>query len=50
MFSLCLLLFQKFHNEVLILLNEVVGKAFGPQVVAKVFSPVGVKGFEDSEL
>lgn len=50
MLRLGLLLLQELNNKILIFLDKVIGEALGPKVVAKVFSPIGVKGFEDGEL
>lgn len=45
-----LLLLQELDNEILVLLDKVIGEAFRPQIVAKVFSPVGVESLQDGEL
>lgn len=50
MLRLSLLLLEKVDDEVLIVLYEVIRKAFTPQVVAKVLSPFGVKCLEGCEL
>lgn len=50
MLRLSLLLLEKIDNEVLIILYEVVRKAFTPQVVAEVLSPFGVECLEGCEL
>lgn len=43
MFRLCLLLLEEIDDEVLVVLYEVIRKAFTSQVVAEVLSPFGVK-------
>lgn len=50
MLRLSLLLFEEIDNEVLIVLYEVIRKAFTSQVVAKVLSPFGIKCLEGCEL
>lgn len=50
MLCLGLLLLQEFHNEILVLFDEVVGEPLRPQIVAKVFSPIRIKSLEDGEL
>jgi hypothetical protein len=47
---LSLLLLEKLDDEVLIVLYEVVCKAFTSQVVAKMLSPFGIKCLEGREL
>lgn len=50
MLCLSLLLLEKVDDEVLIVLYEVIRKAFTSQVIAEVFSPFGVKCLEGCEL
>lgn len=50
MLGLSLFLLEKIDDEVLIVLNEVIRKAFAPQVVAKVLSPFRIKCLEGCEL
>lgn len=50
MLRLSLLLLEKIDDEVLIVLYEVIRKALASQVVAKVFSPFGIKCLEGCEF
>lgn len=50
MLRLSLLLLEKIDDEVLVVLYEVIRKAFTPQIVAKVLSPFGVKRLEGCKL
>lgn len=50
MLRLRLFLFQEIDDESLIIHYEVICKTLCLEVVAKVFSPIGVEGFENSKL
>lgn len=50
MLRLSLLLLEKIDDEVLIVLYEVIRKAFAPQVIAKVLPPFGIKCLEGCEF
>lgn len=50
MLRLSLLLLEEIDDEGLVLHYEVVRKAFGPQVIAKVVPPVGIECFQHGEL
>lgn len=50
MLRLSLLLLEKIDDEVLIVLDEVIRKAFAPQVVAEVLPPFRIKCLEGCEL
>lgn len=50
MLRLSLLLLEKIDDEVLVVLYEVIRKAFAPQVVAKMLSPFRIKCLERGEL
>lgn len=48
--ALGLLLLEELDNKVLILPNEVIGETLGCEVIAKVFSPKGVKTLQRREF
>lgn len=50
MLRLSLLLLEEIDDKVLVVLYEVIRKAFTSQVVAEVLSPFGIKCLEGCEL
>lgn len=42
----CLLLFEEVDDEVLVFADEVVGQAFGLQILSEMLPPLGVKGIQ----